>query len=64
MDKIKYCKSCKLDKNLKEFLKIIRREDFGLNSDEDGYSHLLKELKQCISCREKCIYYKNLQHKK
>ena len=64
MDRTKYCKSCKLYKNIKEFLKIIRREDFGLNSDEDGFSHFLKELKQCISCREKCIYYKNLQHKK
>ena len=64
MDKMKYCKSCKLDKNIKEFLKIIRRCDFGLHSDNDGYSYLLKELKQCICCRNKSTYYKNLEHKK
>ena len=64
MDKMKYCNSRKSDKNIKEYLKIIRRKDFSLNSDNDGYSYLLKELKQCICCRNKNIYYKKLEHKK
>jgi len=63
-NKLKYCKTCKSSHNVKEFLKIIKRKDYSLNSDNDGITLYLKELKTCESCRTKKLYYKNVEHKK
>lgn len=51
--KTKYCKTCKMDHCLKKFLKIIKRKDYSLNSDNDGITLYLKELKTCKDCRTK-----------
>ena len=64
MENNKYCKTCKSNCNIKEFIKIIRRTDYSLNADNEGVTLYLKELKQCINCRTKNIYYKNFEHKK
>ena len=64
MENNKYCNTCKSYCDIKEFIKIISRRAYGLNADNEGITLYLKELKQCIDCRNKSRYYKNLEHKK
>ena len=64
MENNKYCNTCKSYHDIKEFIKIISRRDYGLHADNEGITLYLKELKQCLNCRCKNTFYKNLEHKK
>ena len=55
MENQKYCKMCKKSVDASSFFRIIKRTDFGLNSDNQGISYFLKPCKSCNMCRFKAL---------
>ena len=47
----KFCNRCKLFKNIDCFNRIIKRKDYRLDCDYNGYSIYLKDTKLCLDCR-------------
>ena len=52
MENQKYCDMCKQSFNVNSFFRIIKRTDFGLNSDNQGITYFLKP---CDMCRNKAL---------
>lgn len=51
INKLKQCSKCKHFKDEeKEFTRIIKREDYGIDSDE-GFKYFTKPCRLCINCR-------------
>ena len=51
MDK-KKCSKCKKITSKELFEKVIKRQDYGLNSDKDGNTNYLRIFKLCSFCRD------------
>ena len=47
------CKTCKIDKDQIEFLQVIKRRDYGITCDADGYTYFCRDVIRCAECRMK-----------
>ena len=45
------CGKCLVLRDETYYHQIIRRRDWGVDSDDDGYSFFIKNTKLCIHCR-------------
>jgi hypothetical protein len=52
----KFCTRCKTHKNIDFFNRIIKRKDYRVDCDFEGYSIYLKNTKLCLDCR---LYLRN-----
>ena len=55
MENLKLCNTCKKSFSVNSFFRIIKRTDFGLNSDSQGISYFVKPCKSCNECRFKSL---------
>lgn len=46
------CPKCKKTTSKQLFEKVIIRRDYGVNSDNEGYTHYLRKMILCSFCRE------------
>ena len=42
-----YCNYCKLTQHKTKFIRIIRRRNYNIDSDDDGYCMYMKSCKMC-----------------
>ena len=45
------CLKCKKTKNPEQFIRIITRKNWGINSDDNGFEHGYKMTMACLDCR-------------
>ena len=53
MHEHKLCPVCKESKCDEYFTRIIKRKDYNIDCDDDGYSYYLKVTLICLDCRLK-----------
>jgi len=61
MENYKLCPYCKVNKLEEYFTRIIKRKDYAIDSDDEGYSLYLKNTILCLDCR---IIYREKNKKK
>lgn len=49
---VKVCSLCRKQKTKKHFYRVIKRRDYYIDCDEDGFNYYLKETEICLDCRE------------
>lgn len=51
MDNYILCPVCKINKLEEYFTRIIKRKDYGIDCDDQGYSLFIKNTILCLECR-------------
>ena len=55
MENHKYCNTCRKTYKETEFIRVIKRKDYGINADSHGITYFLKPCKTCDTCRFKAL---------
>ncbi len=58
-----YCNYCKLTQHKTKFIRIVRRRNYNIDSDDDGYCMYMKSCKMCVSCRNERYFNQKIKNK-